>query len=145
MLRFFRQIRHRLFTDNKLSKYLLYAVGEILLVVIGILIALQVDNWRQERENKEKVKAILSDLMVELESNIAETTRVMKFYEQKDSSIFLSITNQLTEDNFRNNKPSNLFNLTTSYTKANLSNDAWNKLMDISDIIPEEYTSNTSN
>ena len=69
-----------------------------MLVVIGILIALQVDNWRQELENEEKVKAILSDLMVELESNIEETTRVMKFYEQKDSSIFLSITNQLTEN-----------------------------------------------
>jgi len=141
MLRFFRHIRQRLLRDNKFSKYLLYAVGEILLVVIGILIALQVDNWNQERENKEKVKAILSDLMVELESNIEETTRVMKFYEQKDSTIFLSITNQLTEDNFRNNKPGNLFSLTTLYTRANLSNEAWFKLMDISDIIPEEYKS----
>ncbi len=45
MLRFFRQIRQRLLTENKFSKYLLYAVGEILLVVIGILIALQVNNW----------------------------------------------------------------------------------------------------
>jgi hypothetical protein len=48
MLRFFRQIRQRLLpiaigTNNKFSKYLLYAIGEILLVVIGILIALQID------------------------------------------------------------------------------------------------------
>ncbi|MCW5516479.1 DUF6090 family protein [Muriicola sp. Z0-33] len=50
MLRFFRQIRQRLLTDNKFSKYLLYAVGEILLVVIGILIALQVNNWNQEKQ-----------------------------------------------------------------------------------------------
>ncbi|MFC2148575.1 hypothetical protein ACFLR9_08420 [Bacteroidota bacterium] len=49
MLRFFRQIRKRLLTDNKFSKYLLYAVGEILLVVIGILIALQVNNWNEQR------------------------------------------------------------------------------------------------
>ena len=56
MLRFFRQIRQRLLTDNppdrasragKFSKYLLYAVGEILLVVIGILIALQIDSWNE--------------------------------------------------------------------------------------------------
>ena len=47
MLRFFRQIRQRLLTDNKFSKYLLYAVGEILLVVIGILIALQIDTWKK--------------------------------------------------------------------------------------------------
>jgi hypothetical protein len=50
MLHFFRQIRQRLLTDNKFSKYLLYAVGEILLVVIGILVALQIDNWNEERK-----------------------------------------------------------------------------------------------
>ena len=59
MLRFFRKIRQKLLTDNKFSKYLLYAIGEILLVVIGILIALQVDNWNQKRENEEKVRSIL--------------------------------------------------------------------------------------
>jgi hypothetical protein len=53
MLRFFRQIRQRLLTDNKFRKYLLYAVGEILLVVIGILIALQVNNWNETRKKKQ--------------------------------------------------------------------------------------------
>ena len=55
MLRLFRQIRQRLFTENKFRKYLLYAVGEIILVVIGILIALQVNNWNkygQERRSE---------------------------------------------------------------------------------------------
>ena len=56
MLRFFRQIRQRLLpiaigTENKLSKYLLYAVAEIPLVVIGILIAMKVDNWNEERKD----------------------------------------------------------------------------------------------
>ena len=51
-MKFFHAIRQRLLTDNKFSKYLLYAVGEILLVVIGILIALQIDNWNEERKNK---------------------------------------------------------------------------------------------
>ena len=49
MLRFLRQIRQRLLTENRASKYLLYAVGEIMLVVIGILIALQIDNWNEKR------------------------------------------------------------------------------------------------
>ena len=52
MLRFFRQIRQRFLTDNKFSKYLLYAIGEILLVVIGILIAIQVDNWNEARKDR---------------------------------------------------------------------------------------------
>jgi len=66
MLRFFRQIRQRLLTDNKFSKYLLYAVGEILLVVIGILIAIQIDEWNRERnlyqEELESYQLIVTDL-----------------------------------------------------------------------------------
>ena len=44
MIKFFRKIRQRLLSENKFSKYLFYAIGEIVLVVIGILIALQVNN-----------------------------------------------------------------------------------------------------
>ena len=52
MIKFFRQIRYRLMSDNKTSKYFKYAIGEILLVVIGILIALQINNWNQNRLNR---------------------------------------------------------------------------------------------
>ena len=71
MLRFFRQIRQRLLTDNppagsrradRFSKYLLYAVGEILLVVIGILIALQINNWNEERKLVESEITLLSNI-----------------------------------------------------------------------------------
>ena len=48
MIKFFRKIRQRLLTENKFSKYLLYAIGEILLVFIGIMIALHVNNKNQE-------------------------------------------------------------------------------------------------
>ena len=44
MITLFRRIRHQLVTENRFSKYLVYAIGEIILVVIGILIALQFDN-----------------------------------------------------------------------------------------------------
>jgi hypothetical protein len=70
MLRFFRQIRQRLLTDNKFGKYLLYAVGEILLVVIGILIALQVDNWNEERKLKKEEFLILAELKADLEETL---------------------------------------------------------------------------
>jgi hypothetical protein len=66
MLRFFRQIRQRLLTENRFSKYLLYAIGEILLVVIGILIALQVNNWNEKQKDRAKgfnyLERILSDV-----------------------------------------------------------------------------------
>ena len=49
MIKFFRKIRQKLITENKFNRYLLYAIGEIILVVIGILIALQVNNWNNDR------------------------------------------------------------------------------------------------
>jgi len=75
MLRFFRQIRQRLLTANKFSKYLLYAVGEILLVVIGILIAIQVDNWNEERKQRIEEQKLISALIEEVTNNIDSLTK----------------------------------------------------------------------
>ncbi len=52
MINFFRGLRRRLLAENKVTRYLLYAIGEIVLVVIGILIALQINNWNQDRLNR---------------------------------------------------------------------------------------------
>jgi|AntRauMFilla1563_2_1112583.scaffolds.fasta_scaffold12264_1 uncharacterized membrane protein YgaE (UPF0421/DUF939 family) len=54
MLKFFRKIRQKMLTENKFSKYLIYAIGEIILVVIGILIALSINNWNQNFQKKEQ-------------------------------------------------------------------------------------------
>ena len=70
MLRFFRKIRHRLLTNNKVSKYLLYAVGEIILVVIGILIALSINNWNEYRRERIVEKEILQNMAESLEATI---------------------------------------------------------------------------
>ena len=62
MIKFFRKIRHQLLSKNKGSNYLLYAIGEIVLVVIGILIALQVNNWNINRNNNKQEVILLNDL-----------------------------------------------------------------------------------
>ncbi|WP_445386471.1 DUF6090 family protein [Robiginitalea sp. IMCC44478] len=77
MLRFFRQIRQRLVTENKFSKYLLYAVGEILLVVIGILIALQVDSWNEDRKTKLSAEAYRSKLINDLVTDTLNINQLM--------------------------------------------------------------------
>ena len=70
MIKFFRKIRQKLLTENKFNKYLIYAVGEIVLVVIGILIALGVNNWNQNRLQKiDEVKS-LKFLKAEFEGNL---------------------------------------------------------------------------
>ena len=52
MIKFFRQIRQQLVMENKTSKYLKYAIGEIVLVMIGILLALQINNWNETRKDR---------------------------------------------------------------------------------------------
>ena len=63
MIKFFRKIRQRLLTENKFSKYLLYAIGEIILVVIGILIALQINNANELKKQRNEEKVILSGIL----------------------------------------------------------------------------------
>ncbi len=70
MLPFFRKIRWRLAQQNQFFKYSRYAVGEILLVVIGILIALQVNNWNEQRRNTKALKTNLISLLTEIEDNV---------------------------------------------------------------------------
>ena len=72
MIKFFRHIRQRLLSENKFSKYLLYAIGEIILVVIGILIALQINNWNQDRINANEELAILKSLKAGLKKDQAD-------------------------------------------------------------------------
>jgi len=69
----FRRIRQKLIDSGSLAKYLLYAVGEILLVVIGILIALQVNNWNENKSLRSQenvyLQLVRDDLILQLEEN----------------------------------------------------------------------------
>ena len=70
MIKFFRKIRQKLLSENKFSKYLIYAIGEIVLVVIGILIAVSINGWNENikdiRKERELYSKIVSDLDKEL-------------------------------------------------------------------------------
>ncbi len=72
MIKFFRKIRQKLLTENKLSKYLIYAIGEIILVVIGILIALYINNWNQQHINAATEVEIIQALKSDVESNLVQ-------------------------------------------------------------------------
>ena len=72
MIKYFRQIRYNLMEQNKTSKYLKYAIGEIILVVFGILIALSINNWNQKRLERTEEKIILSNLKEDFQSAVDE-------------------------------------------------------------------------
>lgn len=101
MIKFFRKTRQKLLSENRLSKYLIYALGEITLVVIGILIALQVNNWNENKKLNIVVKNYLTQLNNDLEadklyyqqfisllrSNLASYNSYKKIYAEPDLTI----------------------------------------------------------
>ncbi|MDG1194124.1 MAG: hypothetical protein P8N27_01295 [Polaribacter sp.] len=67
MIHLFRKIRQEHITKNRLRKYLMYAFGEIILVMVGILLALQFNNWNQEKENTKKENWYLINIVEDIE------------------------------------------------------------------------------
>ncbi|MBC6365645.1 DUF6090 family protein [Algoriphagus sp. AK58] len=82
MVTLLRKIRHQLLQENRFSRYLLYAIGEIFLVVIGILIALQINNWNEEKKARKYELKMLQELQSVL---------------NRDREYFNSQINRLTE------------------------------------------------
>ncbi|MFH6769749.1 DUF6090 family protein [Gaetbulibacter aquiaggeris] len=70
MIKFFRKIRQKMLIENKFSKYLIYAIGEIILVVIGILIALAINNWKENQKLRNQEITYLNNLRDDLETQI---------------------------------------------------------------------------
>ena len=87
MIKFFRQIRQSLVMKNQTSKYFKYAIGEIILVVIGILIALQINNWNENRKNTAWEKQFLTDLKIELDANRAQLKNVYEIQSKKSEAL----------------------------------------------------------
>ena len=85
MIKFFRKIRQRLLTENNFSKYLLYAIGEIVLVVIGILIALQINNSNIKRIDKTIEIKYLKNIKVDLEKDLGNINYNLEFRHKKSA------------------------------------------------------------
>lgn len=78
MIKFFRKVRHKLLTENKFSKYLLYAIGEIILVVIGILIALSINNKNQQNQMNISINKGLLEVQGNLVNDSLQLTTSIK-------------------------------------------------------------------
>ena len=83
MIKFFRKIRQKMLTENKFSKYLIYAIGEIILVVIGILIALQINNWNNDNIERELESNMLSEILVNLEKDVFNLNSKITYNENR--------------------------------------------------------------
>ncbi|WP_222982949.1 DUF6090 family protein [Flagellimonas meishanensis] len=103
MINFFRKIRQKLLQENRFSKYLLYAVGEIILVVIGILIALGINNWNEDKKKANQLQQYRISLITELNADLSTLNQLenlmaihkrkieeyIDYYNQENVDIFI--------------------------------------------------------
>jgi hypothetical protein len=129
MIKFFRQIRQQLLAQNKFTKYLIYAIGEIILVVIGILIALQVNNYNEAKKQEIKTKEILTKIHEELAINIQKSDDIIEYYKMKDSLFYLFFNDKFTIADYKEIGLSEVPYLTLSYRDLQIVDNAYKSLI----------------
>ena len=104
MIKFFRHIRRSLINENRMGKYFKYAIGEIILVVIGILIALQINNWNEKRVEQNKVNNYYNRIYQELQLGLTSKRGSKESIVQliKDHKRTLNILNSKNKDSLVN-------------------------------------------
>lgn len=98
MIILFRRIRQQLLAQNKLSKYIFYAFGEIILVVIGILIALQINNWNEAHKATQTETVYLNNIVRDLNEQLKSID-----IQAKQEEEFFNISLSLLNDYYTNN------------------------------------------
>jgi hypothetical protein len=113
---------------NKTGKYFKYAIGEIILVVIGILIALQINNWNENRLKRQKEIQILKSFAVQFQNDILQFDDSLKFYEDASRSvdtITYHLENKIPYDNSLNQ---HFYISTRFYGDSDLDNNVFESL-----------------
>nr|WP_321230725.1 DUF6090 family protein [uncultured Psychroserpens sp.] len=87
--------------ENKTGKYFKYAIGEIILVVIGILIALQINNWNKKRKINNEIESVFSLLEQELETNIKQGNNFLNYGYRRDSVQTMFNQNKVTQIHYK--------------------------------------------
>lgn len=139
MIGFFRRIRKKFADDNKPIKYTRYAFGEIVLVVIGILIALSINNWNENKTQERKIIEALTETHRELSGDILESNIVIEFYRRRDSIINIMMTKELTAEDYRGPNGIRYAFGVSSYEDISIDNNGFESLMSNSNNLPKKY------
>ena len=137
MIKFFRHIRKTLLMENKTTKYFKYAVGEIFLVVIGILIAVAINSAYNKAQNKASIDTILMQIQKDLLIDIKDAERIFDVKMEKDSLARKIIFSTVTEEEYLKN-PYPL-NITSNYVSFTTQKGGYNSLMQNLANLPDGY------
>lgn len=136
MIKFFRKIRQSLLTQNKMSKYLLYAFGEIILVVIGILLALNINNRNQQKINDDKITNILKEIQQDLVGDVERSKGIFDRFRESDSIQDLILNDKYTYDDYKSKKSRRL---PFWYVDFVINTNGYDNLMRNIDNVPDKY------
>ncbi len=143
MIKFFRKIRQGLLSEGKTGKYLQYALGEIILVVIGILIALQINLKSQEKTNRKQIESILKNVFVNLENDISHPINTyIDGLHFKDSISQLILTKTLTYTDYERSlsEPNGYTDhLVYEFEPFQFQRQAYDRLIANIEKIPDDY------
>ena len=117
MIKFFRKIRQNLLAHGKTATYFKYAIGEIVLVVIGILIAIQLNIWQTEANENVKVMQYLNGLNSDLQQDYQRMDSLNAFYSNKTNSIQLLLKASDQSIDLSNEELGEKFNSILEYRK----------------------------
>lgn len=138
MIKFFRNIRQNLLSNGNTGKYLKYAIGEIVLVVIGILIALQINNWNEKRKIDNEIKSKIDALVFNLKNEI-EVSRI-QFHPDKINTIQKLLDGQLTLDSLKTQPNyADLFSRLNIRLKDDVLEETIAILIENEDRLPKRY------
>ena len=127
MIPFFRKIRKTLADDNKPLKYLRYAIGEIVLVVIGILIALSINNWNENRKRQNEELILLADVKNNLETTLS-SFRSDTIYNANTIVQYHKIENYIDNDLPYSIELDSVFGILTFWSGPTITATAYNSL-----------------
>lgn len=136
MIKFFKKIRESLISQNKLGKYLVYAIGEIILVVIGILLALNINNKNEERINEIKFEKIFKEIQDDLVEDTQRANQIFDRHILDDSIQDLILNNKYTREDFRLKRANRLGYL---YVDFVVQTNGYDNLMSNIDNVPDKY------
>ncbi|MDT0558285.1 DUF6090 family protein [Ichthyenterobacterium sp. W332] len=140
MFKFFRRIRKDLISNGKTSKYFKYAIGEILLVVIGILIALSINNVNEAKNNEARLVKILKEIRQDLENDVVAAQGRLKAGNEMDSLCNLVLDEKITQQDYIDRGDSDdLFWIGLQFWSFDFQKTAFNKFENFQGVIPEHY------
>ncbi len=121
-----KRLRKKLTGKDHLKKYLLYAIGEIVIVVSGILLAVQLNNWNETRKDRDQLEAIHKILATDIQQDIAEIQLCLDFYEERAPYFKKILLDSMTVQLFQNCDV--CFSLISSYYPISLNKKGYSLL-----------------